>query len=511
MHLADGVLVLSASDLIGFLECGHLTGLDVATARGELEAPRLVDPELEVLRRRGGQHEATVLQSLRAEGRRIVEIASEKATLQAYREAQGRTLAAMRQGADVIYQALLFDERWLAYVDFLERVERPSALGAWSYEVADTKLARRPKPGAVIQIALYSALLAGLQGAQPELMHLVLGGGGRDSFRVAECAAYVRAARHRLVETLAAYPWPSYPEPVEHCDVCRWREACRARWVADDHLTLVAGMRRDQSIRLRGAGMGTVAELARSPDGLPVDRIGQPALERLRHQARMQVLGREEGRVCYDLLPADDAGAGLAALHGPVPGDLFVDLEGDPYVDDEGLEYLFGIAEATGDGPRFQAFWAHDNASEKLAFEQVVDFIIKRLEREPRLHVYHYAAYEPTALKRLMGRHGTRENEFDRLLRGGVLVDLYRVVRQALLVSQDSYSLKKLEPHPGAARHRQDHVWGNEAGDGYAIAGLVLGYAHLVIYGLIRLPILLITFGVCAAIVGSGTSPAPTP
>ena len=62
------------------------------------------------------------------------------------------------------------------------------------------------------------------------------------------------------------------------------------------------------------------------------------------------------------------------------------------------------------------------------------------------MHVYHYAPYEPTALKRLMGRHATREDEVDRLLRGGILVDLFRAVRQGLRASVESYSIKRIEP-----------------------------------------------------------------
>ncbi len=61
------------------------------------------------------------------------------------------------------------------------------------------------------------------------------------------------------------------------------------------------------------------------------------------------------------------------------------------------------------------------------------------------MHIYHYAAYEKTALRRLMSRHGTREEEVDHLLRNEVLVDLYRVVRQGIRLSTDSYSLKKVE------------------------------------------------------------------
>ncbi len=41
-----------------------------------------------------------------------------------------------------------------------------------------------------------------------------------------------------------------------------------------------------------------------------------------------------------------------------------------------------------------------------------------RLQQFPDLHIYHFAPYEPAALKRLMGRYATREEEIDRLLRG---------------------------------------------------------------------------------------------
>ena len=87
-----------------------------------------------------------------------------------------------------------------------------------------------------------------------------------------------------------------------------------------------------------------------------------------------------------------------------------------------------------------------DPAAERRAFEGFIDFVMQRLRVDPALHVYHYAGYEPNALKRLAGRYGTREDDVDRLLRGKVLVDLYAVVRRSLQASTDSYSLKKLEP-----------------------------------------------------------------
>ena len=100
----------------------------------------------------------------------------------------------------------------------------------------------------------------------------------------------------------------------------------------------------------------------------------------------------------------------------------------------------------------YDCIWAGDRAEEKAGFERLVDLIIERRRRFPGMHVYHYAAYERTALSRLMGEHGTRESEIDDLLRGEVLVDLYRVVRQSLRASLPSYSIKAVEKLYGFER-----------------------------------------------------------
>jgi predicted RecB family nuclease len=140
------------------------------------------------------------------------------------------------------------------------------------------------------------------------------------------------------------------------------------------------------------------------------------------------------------------AGLGLSALPSPSPGDVFFDLEGDPFVDDGGLEYLFGYVFPDDAGTvQYRGEWAVSREEERRAFEGFVDFLTERLKQYPDLHVYHYAPYEPSALKRLMGRYATREEEIDRMLRGRLFVDLYQVVRHAIRASVESYSIKELE------------------------------------------------------------------
>jgi predicted RecB family nuclease len=159
----------------------------------------------------------------------------------------------------------------------------------------------------------------------------------------------------------------------------------------------------------------TVAALASVSLPLPwkPERGAVQSLERVREQARLQGEGRASGVVVYEPLPPLP-GFGLACLPPPSDGDIFLDLEGDPFVDEGGLEFLFGYAFKEGTAETYRADWALSRTDEKVAFERFVDFVVARLGTYPDLHIYHYAPYEPAALKRLMGRFATRENEIDK-------------------------------------------------------------------------------------------------
>jgi predicted RecB family nuclease len=475
MQHLDARLILSATDLINYLECPHLTHLDIEVAIGRIELEPTRTDATALVARKGDEHERAYLAQLRTEGREVVEIEGEPGLddsgsgegergLDGLRRGAKRTVEAMQAGAELIYQGVLFDGvRWRGYSDLLQRVERPSELGSFSYEVADTKLARRVKPYFLLQLCFYSELVAAIQGVAPERMHVVLGTRESQAFRVAEYAAYYRSVKQGFEEVVDTGLAETYPEPVEHCGLCRWEQHCVARREADEHLSLVANIQRSQRVRLNERGIVTLGELASAEPADRPPRIGKGTFETLRAKARLQQAQRTTGELSYELLePAE--GCGFARLPEPSEGDMFFDMEGDPFFD-EGLEYLFGCVvldlkdrerwaekgpdERVGkdsDGrARFQAFWATDRVSEKQAFEQFIDFVIERLERFPDLHVYHYAAYEATALKRLMGLHATREDEVDRLLRGKVLVDLLAVVRQGLRSSQPNYSIKSIE------------------------------------------------------------------
>lgn len=508
MFLRDEVLISSATDLAVAAECelALLTDMDERLGR----SPRTVtaDAMLERTTGLGLEHEDRVLsgylERLAAAATSTDDDAPASAapgyvsfagqdwsTLDDLRDAHDRTVAALRDGAALVYQGVLFDGRFLGRPDFLvddarlapgsplpgadlpdgspsddatsgaePRSAAPSSSstpGTPLVTVVDTKLARHAKVTALLQLAAYADQLvrAGLDVA-PSL-RLVHGDGSVSEHALADVLPVYRERRARLERVVDAHL--ADEGPVTWGDArfsaCGRCVACTRHVVAERDLLLVAGLQTTQRTRLRAAGITTIDALASSTG--PVEGVAERVLTNLREQAAMQVAqdarpplpdGRPDVRA---VLVAKEA---LEALHAPDPGDVFFDFEGDPLwtapgSSDWGLEYLFGLVEAPAspeDEPVFRAFWAHDRAQEKQALVDFFAYLRDRRAQFPGMHVYHYAPYEKTALGRLVGRHGVGEEQLDDLLRQGVLVDLYATVRQSVRVSQPSYSLKKLEP-----------------------------------------------------------------
>ena len=137
MQRRNGSTLYSASDLVNFMGCTHATVLDLRHLVAPVELPPDGD-QAKLLQERGLEHERAYLKRLREQGLATVEIDGDGSI----EEKSERTRAALRSGADVIYQGAFLEGPWQGYSDFLLKVDRPSALGDHSYEVADTKLAR---------------------------------------------------------------------------------------------------------------------------------------------------------------------------------------------------------------------------------------------------------------------------------------------------------------------------------------------------------------------------------
>jgi uncharacterized protein len=444
MRRQGDAIILSATDLMRFQGCAHAIALDLRQLKGE----RLIAAEdsagARLIQAKGHAHEAAFLQSLKDAGNSVHTVDKDNLS---FEHALAETHRALAEGADYIYQAAFAGERWSGYADFLERVDRPSRLGGFSYEIIDTKLKRSPDPKHVLQLALYSDLLAEVQGVAPEHIHVVLGDRRRVSLRLADYRSYVGHLRRRLEEFIDGLP-PTRPEPVAACELCCWREHCAAEWDRTDNLCLLPGVRKSQRQKLEAAGVATTAGLAANTAKVP--KLAGETLAKLRIQAGLRAGRRAGGAPTFELRPVE-SDKGLSRLPQPARGDLFFDMEGDPLIED-GLEYLFGVYSEDGGAGEFRAYWAHDRTQEREATVRVLAFLKEHMSAHSDAHIYHYGAYETTALKRLASGRGVGEALLDQLLREKRFVDLYRIVQQGLITSESGTSLKGLEVFYGYER-----------------------------------------------------------
>ncbi len=459
--LDDGTVVHSASDLSIAATCEFalLRELDGRLGRAAPVRPA-EDAMLERLARLGDRHEREVLAGLRrrlgrwdpSTGRGVLELTrptgvtgADPAALAA---AHDRTLAALRGGADAVYQGCLFDGRFLGFPDLLVRTDA-------GYTVVDAKLARRATVPALLQVAAYAAALRTAGVPLSDEVHLALGDRTSTDHRLDDLLPIHHLRRDRLERILATHLADDGPVAWgdERYRACLRCDVCVPELAARRDVLGVAGVRGAQRAALAAAGIVTVDALAESEGD--VAGVGARVLAGLRTQARLQVAATPGAPPPVDLVAPEVVGQ----LPLPDEGDLFFDFEGDPLWTDDagqaGLEYLFGMLEAPDAGtdpsaaplpPGFRPLWAHDRAAERQALLDFLDLVEARRATHPGMHVYHYAAYEKAALLRLAARYGVGEERVDTLLRDGVLVDLYRVVRGALRVGSPSYSLKKLEP-----------------------------------------------------------------
>lgn len=449
MLVTDGSVVYSASDLAAAARCEYalLRNFDAKLGRGPTVT---VDDEL--LARTaalGDEHERRQLDRLRGEfGDEVAIIGRPAYTLAGLTAAAEATRRAIAGRAPVVYQAAMFDGRFLGFADFL-------MLDGDRYRVTDSKLARSPKVTALLQLAAYADALAGIGVPVAPEAELRLGDGMVVRYRVSDLLPVYRSQRARLQRLLddhyatgAAVRWED--DGVRACFRC---PLCTEQLRSRDDLLLVAGMRVGQREKLLDAGVTTVSGLAGHSGPMP--DLAPGALRKLTAQAKLQIRQRDSCIPQFELADARP----LALLPEPDPGDLFFDFEGDPLWTadgrDWGLEYLFGVLEAGG---RFRPLWAHRRVDERGALIDFLAIVAKRRKRHPNMHIYHYAPYEKTALLRLAGRYGVGEDEVDELLRSGILVDLYPLVRKSIRVGAESFSLKALEPLYMGARVRDGEV-----------------------------------------------------
>jgi predicted RecB family nuclease len=451
----------SASSLCDFAGCRYILWLD---RLAETENIKRVedDDSTKLTQKKGHEHERRYLEYLESDGNQVVtapraDIASEEARLRS----RQTTIDILSAGPQYVYQPYVYSSPFQGFADFFKRVDRPSKLGSFSYEIIDTKLSKQEKVTHIIQLCLYSELLGDIQGELPEKIHIVTGDSKPKSFRLHDYFSYYLRLKSDFLASINDESLSRlYPEPCYRCAICRWREHCAEKRAKDDHLSLVANISRGQRVKLALSGITTCAQLADSRTPHPAS-IPRGTFEKLQEQAALQKNAEKTGIPRYKFISPNQGGRGLSLLPPLNEGDLFYDIEADPHVKEttsspgmiDGLQYLHGFSWRKADGSfEYRAFWALTKREERRCFEEVMDFIGDRLRAHPGASVYHYSSYETCALKRLSAQYPSRVNQLDDLLRADKFCDLYTIVRQSIRVSEPKYSIKNLEHFYSKAR-----------------------------------------------------------
>ncbi len=440
MHIEFKEVVYSPSDLTLYLESLFASLMEhLACLQSSYLA--LTDKEdalVSVLQRKGLKYEQEILENFRKEGLNIISIEKGK---NAYQD----TLQAMQQGADIVYQGALSLLPFKGYPDFLVKKEGESRLGGFYYEPWDTKLSKTVKPQFVIQLCCYAEMLEALQNRRPSTLTVVTGEQSNISLSTNDYFYYYQHVKEGFLASHGNFSKEHLPDPSTSDCFGRWSTYAKERLVALDHLSQVATITRSQIKKLNKADIHTMQALINSSVAR-VKGIHTEVLQRLKLQANIQKKSVDKEKPLYELIPYESQKKnGLALLPPESELDVYFDIEGFPLVEG-GLEYLWGIAYFDEKSKRqYKDFWAHNQEEERVTFQSFIEWVFHRWQRDPCMHIYHYANYEIAACRKLMGRYGVCEAMVDTLLRNEVFVDLYKIIKGSLRIGEPRYSIKNVE------------------------------------------------------------------
>ncbi|WP_115710999.1 TM0106 family RecB-like putative nuclease [Legionella sainthelensi] len=439
MYLKTGSIIYSPSDLTLFTKSPFASWMDhLLITNPELApTPDEDDPLLAVLKKEGETHELGKLLTFEEQGLNIIRLTANHTV--------DDSIKAMHSGAEVIYQAPLEILPFKGRADFLIKKEGKSKLGDFYYEVWDTKLARSVKPSFIMQLCCYAEMLEQIQGRRPDTIVVSIGTSEDIRLRTTNYFYYYLSTKGRFIQFHSEFDINKIPDLLTSPSFGRWSNYAKDLQKELDHLTLIANIKRTQIKKLYKNGITTIKELIAAEDK-SIKGINQDVLQNLIAQAKIQNESTNKEIPLYQLLPYEKGSkSGLALLPPFSPNDVFFDIEGDPLFDG-GLEYLWGVSYFDEKGARqYKDFWAHHSEDEKKSCEEFIHWVYQRWLDDPTMHIYHYGVYEISVCRRLMGRYGICEYEIDQLLRNEVFVDLYKIVKSALLIGEPRYSIKNVE------------------------------------------------------------------
>jgi len=442
-------------------KCEHCTRLAVAR---EMQVPQLADLLAQFYEK---PDNIAIRYGMRFEDRLEKDlIASLKEQVaQPTERTMAATLELMEAGVPVIYQGVLRGGsgslEFSGRPDFLLRSDwrfvftnkglTGEQVDGWSggYTAWDAKLSSSAKPEYQTQVGLYVDVLKELGLAADRNHGLILGSGELATFDADVLVAQMIGERNPFIKTVFQIS-DEAPQRIEdigslicdassYCDICEYPKLCQHMRKETNHLQLVAGITRAHIESLNRYGVTTVKQLAELTSA--TDKLTAAQIEKLSLQARLQQHMYETGEPVFEVTTPTE----LAKLPGHNDGDIYFDLEGFTFFSEPGgLEYLFGFT-TVDTGDQFHFSWADTREEEKKSFDKFMHDLLNRIQRFPNMRIYHYAPYEQTALKRLAERYQIYQTAVAELIEGEYFVDLYKVVKNSLVVSQENYSIKSLE------------------------------------------------------------------
>lgn len=454
MENIDGRWLISPRDLISELECEKRLNLDWSVANRLLDPPIYEQSEeMQLLINIGNEHENLITNRLQTSGS-FCQIGKPAFSTAAYQAAAEQTLKAVHDGVETIAQATLFTGEFIGFADYLILCKDNNGFplkddrGRNIYDPVDAKSTRTAKKAAVLQVASYGHAMVAMGMAHPRSLHLWLSGDREWNTPATDLLDLVEDFSMRVRKKFVSYqnlPEPLWATPIEACVRCRWNVQCETGRRNAQDISLVQNMRSTTRRALVQSGINTVEELASAPDSsrptFPKE-VSKETFATLRSQAALQIRGKDSPVPIWEVRDVD----ALGLLPESDEGDIWFDMEGDPFAESgEGLEYMFGYTFLRGKDLDFTTFDARNRDEERDAFRAFISIVLERQQIQPNMHIYHYAAYEPSAMLRLALRHGIYEDEVDQLIRAGKFVDLYTIVRRAFRFSTESMSIKYIE------------------------------------------------------------------
>ncbi len=438
MKLHNDNLIFSPSDLILFLESPFASWMEHFSliSPEALDLKDQDDAMMLMLQDKGAEHESSVLEGLKQQGLTIANIGLSS-------DKKAATIQAMKEGADVVFQACLSQDQFTGFADFLVKVPGSSQLGDYHYEIWDTKLSKSLQPYYTIQLCCYQEMIAAIQGRYSNDFVIILGDQTQQRLRTQEFYYYYQSVKNAFLQLHEEFDLEKYPNPSDSKSWGCWSNYAKQLLKEADHLSQVATITRSQIKKLNADGIQTMQDLINS-DKPSIKSLNTDVYKRLKAQAQIQRKSEGLATPLFEIINTHEK-LGLALLPQHSENDVYFDIEGFPLIEG-GLEYLWGCTYFDEKGDRkFIDFWAHNEIEEKIAFKSFIEWVYARWQQDPTMHIYHYANYEIAACKKLMCRYGVCELEVDQLLRNGVFVDLYKIVKNGLLIGEPKYSIKNVE------------------------------------------------------------------